>query len=809
MIEKKRRKKVRRRPVRGTRRTSAASGVRRSRDSRIAGALIVVLLAVVLAIITLWHVAPWDWRKAVSAPEPAAADAGAPEQLSYTGSDTCRQCHAREFELWQGSDHQQAMQHANAASVLGNFDNAQFRYGDITSTFFRRDGKFFVNTDGPDGKLADFEIKYTFGVRPLQQYLIEFADGRLQPLSIAWDSRPREQGGQRWYHLYPDQHIDYRNPLHWTRLSQNWNFMCAECHTTNLKRGYDPAQNRFQTTWSEINVSCESCHGPGSEHVERARKSALGGGSGLAVKIPSRAAWLMDAATGNSHRATPRSEHTELEICAPCHARRAQFREGQMPGQPLLDTHLPALLTENLYHADGQMQDEVFNYGSFLQSKMYAQGVSCGDCHEPHSLKLRAPGNGVCLQCHAAPKYDVPDHHHHVAGSQGAQCASCHMPVHTYMGVDRRHDHSFRVPRPDQAVQFGTPNACNDCHDKRSAQWAAQAVEKWFGPERKGLQRFAPALDAARKQLPEAPALLRRVIDDHSQPGIARATAYAELGGYLTPSLAAELRRGLRDADPLVRLGALQGLADLPPEQRWDVAADLLRDPLRGLRIEAASFLAPVPADSLTAPQRALLQEAIDEYIAAQRGNADRPEAHMNLGALYAQRGDARAAEREYRSALKLDPGFVQATINLADLYRDLGRDAEGEQLLRGALRDAPATAAAHHALGLLLVRAQRLPEALAELAAAARLEPAQARYAYVYAIAQHSSGQAPTALATLEDNHRRHPSDRATLLALVSLNREAGHAGAALQYARKLAVLTPDDMQLQQWIQGMERAPH
>ena len=798
--KKRRRKSQSQTPREQTINTASAKPVHGRRRARWLLLPVVALLALAAA---LW----FFLRPSTPLSEGAAAAKVVPAR--YVGSENCRQCHSREFELWRGSDHQLAMQHATPETVLGNFDNATFRYGDITSTFFRRDGKFFVNTDGPDGRLSDYEIRYTFGVRPLQQYLVEFPDGRVQPLPIAWDTRPAAQGGQRWYHLYPDQHIDHRDPLHWTKLSQNWNFMCAECHTTNLRRGFDAKQNRFHTTWSEINVSCESCHGPGSEHAARAARPGYDArDSGLTVRIPPRVAWIPDPATGNAHRAEPRTEHTELEICAPCHSRRAQFREGQRPGQPLLDTHLPSLLREHLYHADGQMQDEVFNYGSFLQSKMYAKGVSCGDCHEPHSLKLRAPGNGVCLQCHAAAKYDVPDHHHHAEGSEGSRCAACHMPVRTYMGVDRRHDHSFRVPRPDESVRLGTPNACTDCHQQRSADWAAHAVESWFGPQRKGLQHFAPALHAARAQSLEAPALLRRVIDDHTQPGIARATALAELAPYLTPALVPELQRGLGDADPLVRLGALQGLADLPLERRFAVAGELLRDPLRALRIEAASFLAPVGPDTLSDEQRRQLAAGIDEYIEAQRTNADRPEAHLNLGALYAQRGDAAAAEREYRAALALDPDFVQATLNLADLYRDLGRDAQGEQLLREALRKAPDTAAAHYALGLLLVREQRVTEAMTELAAAARLDPTQPRYAYVYAIAQHSGGHTDAALATLEANRRRHPSDHDTLLALVSLNREAGRRDAALNYARQLAVLAPDDMQLLQLIQSLERAP-
>ena len=727
--------------------------------------------------------------------QPAAIAATAP--AVYVGAQQCRQCHTRQYEAWQGSDHERAMQHATAATVAGNFDNTQFQYAGVTSTFFRRDGNYFINTDGPDGALRDYPIRYTFGVRPLQQYLVEFPDGRVQALPIAWDTRPREQGGQRWFHLYPDQHVDHRDPLHWTRPRQNWNFMCAECHSTHLRRGYDAAANVFRTTWTDMAVGCEACHGPGSAHLAWAANKNKSADHGLAVHFAARAVWRIDAVSGNARCAAPRAEHAELETCGLCHARRAQLREGYSPGEPLLDTHEISLLDADLYSADGQMQDEVFNYGSFVQSKMYAKGVSCGDCHEPHSLQLRVPGNGVCMQCHAAEKYAVPTHHHHARESAGAACVSCHMPARTYMVVDRRHDHSFRIPRPDQSVQLGTPNACNDCHRDKSARWAQVAVESWFGSQRKGWQQFAPALHAARTQALSAPALLRQLAADRGQPAIARATAFVELAPYVTAALSDDFARGLNDSDGLVRMGAVRGLAAAPLQQRWELAGPLLHDPLRAVRIEAAAVLAPIAPALLDAAQQQALTRGLDEYIAAQRTNADRAEAHMNLGALYAQRGDAAAAEREYRTVLKLDPDFVQVLLNLADLYRDQHRDADGEAPLRQALEMAPQMAAAHHALGLWLVRQRRLPEAVAELARAARLDPRQARYGYVYAVALNAIGQPRQALRILRDNQRRHPADRDSLEALVSFYRARGDRQEALNYARQLAEILPGDAQV------------
>ncbi len=461
---------------------------------------------------------------------PITGDASA---ASFVGAKACAGCHAREAAEWQGSQHAKAMQHATEATVLGDFKDARFKYGDITSTFFRRAGKFYVNTDGADGKLADFEISYVFGLYPLQQYLIAFPDGRLQTLSIAWDSRPRAQGGERWYHLYPDERITHGDPLHWTRLSQNWNWMCADCHTTNLDRNYDAASNTYATTWSEMNVACEACHGPGRDHLAWAKhepgSEQFAEKHGLVVALDERKGvnWIPVPATGNAARSVQLASHRELGVCAQCHSRRAPFAKGMDHDGRLLETHDISLLSDGLYFADGQQLDEVYNVGSFLQSKMHAAGVTCSDCHNPHTGKPRAPGNAVCAQCHLPGKYDAPTHTLHPAGSVGAQCAACHMPTRNYMGIDARHDHSFRIPRPDLSVQLDSPNACNACHKDRDAAWAAAAIEKAFGPQRKGFQTFGAALHAGRTGAPGASEKLMALANDPQAPAIARATALA------------------------------------------------------------------------------------------------------------------------------------------------------------------------------------------------------------------------------------------------------------------------------------------
>jgi predicted CXXCH cytochrome family protein len=690
----------------------------------------------------------------------------------------------------------------------------------VHSRFFRNDGKFFVETDGPDGKPAVFEVKFTFGVDPLQQYLIEFPDGRIQALSIAWDTRSKENGGQRWFHLYPNEEIKHDDILHWTRLNQNWNFMCAECHSTGVRKNYDGKTDRFATSWAEISVGCEGCHGQGSSHVAWAQNQKrwwpFGDqekpNKGLLVRFDERrgVSWQADPQDGTIHRSTPPlALRKEVETCGLCHAHRAGFHEDWVPGQWLSQTHVVETLARHTYHADGQMRDveEAYNYGPFKQSRMFAAGVTCSDCHEPHSAKLRVPGEGVCLQCHASDRYANVGHRHHANAERAPSCISCHMAQRTYMVVDSRHDHSLRIPRPDLSAKLGTPNTCNDCHSDKDSQWAAKAIEEWFGPNRKGFQTYAAAFHAARTDQADAAALLATVAADANAPAIARATALSELAPHITTANVGAARSALSDPDPMVRIAALDMLEFVPAGQIWPWVSPLLADPVRGVRIRAASLLAPVPTSSQPAPDRDRFERAASEFIDAQRANADRPEARTTLGSFLARRGQTAAAEAEYRSALRLNPSYVVASINLADLYRQLGRDSDGEAVLRAAIAVSPHEAAPHHALGLVLTRLKRSSPALDELRQAAALEPDNARYVYVYAVALNSGGQGGKAVSVLKEGLARHPADRDILSALIAFTRADGDLNSALVYAERLAAIVPDDQSLAALLAQLRRA--
>jgi tetratricopeptide (TPR) repeat protein len=741
-------------------------------------------------------------------------EARADEPARFVGGSVCVGCHEEEGRLWRGSHHDKAMQEANDRTVLGDFNDAALTHFGVTSTFFRKDGKFLVRTEGPDGTLQDYEIAYTFGVYPLQQYLVGFPGGRYQALPLAWDARPKAAGGQHWFHLDPDEKIAVGDPLHWTGMNFTWNYMCADCHSTGLVRNFDLASNSYKTAWSDIDVSCEACHGPGSRHVDWAKwpdTKPADETKGLVATLADRdgGRWVLDPAVGTASRTVLRSSHAEIETCGFCHSRRHEIASGFAYGRPLLDSAIPSLLTAGLYFADGQIQDEDYEYGSFRQSRMFALGVTCSNCHEPHSLKLRAEDNRVCAQCHLPTRFDTAAHHHHESGSSGAQCANCHMPTRTYMVVDARRDHAIRVPRPDLSIALGTPDACTACHADRGAQWAADQVSVWHGPSRRSEAHYGSIIDAARRDKPGADAALAQLILDRGGPAIVRATALSLLPSYagdIGPEQLKAYRAGLQDDDPLVRMSAIDALAPFAPDQRAAVVATLLDDPVKAVRIAAARSLAAVPPDRLPPDRRAALERAGAELIAAEQASAERPEAQLSIGAFEAERGRFAEAEAAYRVALRLDPNSAPVMVNLADLYRAMKEDAKAEPLLRQTIAAQPHYAPAYHALGLLLARSHDMTGALANLERAADLAPEDRRYAYVYAIALNSAGRPQDALATLKRANTKHPADVDILAALSTISRDTGDLNAAAAYAEQLANVAPNNSGARKLLDAVRR---
>ena len=694
----------------------------------------------------------------------------AQEPPSHVGRATCVTCHQEEHSLWTGSHHDLAMLELGDEACRAPFDGTEVASGGVLSRFLLVDDSPVIEVEDADGKKT-LPVRYFFGTSPCQQVLIEGANGRLQSYPVAW-ATPEAQGGARWYSLFPDEKTPPGDPLHYSGSLNNWNHMCAECHSTGVVKDYDLATDTFRTRWQEIDVSCEACHGPGSAHVswatsskqEDGKKPAAPKHSGFPANLSrGLATWIRPEGEKVARRSPPVSDSDETETCARCHSRRTTLVDGSTPGSPFSETHLLSLIETGLYHDDGQILDEVYVYGSFLQSRMHAEGVTCSDCHEPHSGELHIEGNSLCIGCHDPGIYDLPAHHHHEANTPGASCIECHMVSRTYMGVDPRRDHSFRVPRPDLSVRIGTPNACTGCHEDQDSIWAAQKVVEWFPDGRSNEFHWGEALHAARRGAPVAPELIRMVLEDEKTPAIVRATVMAELTPFLDRSNVDLLQKGFFDPDPMVRRQATLALDGIGLQDTYLILIDLLSDSSLIVRTVAAELLSPIESQIASDPNGAgsLFSKALTEYVAIQLVNSDRPESHVNLGSLATRRGKIEEAVKCFKEALRRTPSFGPASVNLADALRTLDRDAEGILVLQKAIKLVAEDAGLHHALGLALVRVGDKEKALLSLKQAVKLSPESPRYALVHAVALKDSGETQLAIDALQAALLIHPDDR------------------------------------------------
>lgn len=769
----------------------------------------------------------------------AATDETWPQQVLGQGTnnvpfvhnESCAECHPQQFKEWLGSHHEQAMQPANEKTVLGNFDNARFTDFDITSRFFKKGAKFFINTEGADGKQSDFEVKYTFGITPLQQYLLAFPKGRLQAFTIAWDTV-----NQRWFSLYPDEKIKPTDPLHWTERLHNWNSVCAECHSTNLELNYDLKTDHYKTTWAEINVSCQACHGPSGNHIKWANlfknKKNISNDTGELGNILNKGL-IVDYNTLNPKR--------QIETCARCHSRRYPISQNDQHGQALLDDFMPELLRDQLYHPDGQIIDEVYVYSSFLQTKMYSKGVTCMDCHHPHTLKLRRQGNSLCVFCHQlnppnkltasiepyvssfnkgeigrifktlpSKNYNTPTHHFHKLDSPGAQCINCHMPTQTYMVNDPRHDHSFPIPRPHLSVTLGTPNACNQCHNDKSTAWAVETITQWYGNQSLQTPHLAEIIAAGRTDSAKAETQLIKLAKDTHQPAIIRATVLNLLQQYRSKETTQTMITALTDKAALVRTIAVQGLENLPPQSKFNTLIPLLNDPIRAVRIEAAIILATVPPAKFNQSQRLVFETVLKEYQQAQKAQPDHPQGHFNLGRLYTVLGQLNLAEQAYKTAIKRDRHFFSAHNNLANLYYQMGRKSEAEKILRQAIQFTTEQGILYYSLGLLLAE-QHHQEAVAHLAKAAALMPNHLRVHYNYGLLLQRLGKTSQAETAFLKAYQLNTNDQSILTALATFHIQQHQWEKAYPYAKQLNQLYPYNPEIYRMLKYIQeqRIPH
>ncbi len=650
------------------------------------------------------------------------------EAPTYVGRETCIECHFNEYNQWVGSHHDKAMDVANDSTVLGDFQDQSLEYNGMTHKMYRKNGGYYVYTDGETGEMEEFEIKYVFGFYPLQQYLVEFEGGRLQTLSLTWNSKDNE-----WYHMADatqDEIINYDNWLHWTNQAQNWNGMCADCHSTNLVKGYNAETDDFHTTWSEIDVSCEACHGPSSQHLKWAAKAEY--------------ARDQDNNYGLIVQTSNIDNKQYVDLCVRCHSRRGVTSDFNH-SEDIYNHSIPQLPTGEDYFIDGQIKGEVYVYGSFTQSKMYMQEVQCNDCHNVHSTSLLFDDNRLCTQCHRADDYDTYEHHFHkdygAAGKavvaddgvkfevgEGTRCINCHMPQRFYMGVDYRADHSLRIPRPDLSIELGVPNACNQCHDEESHQWAVNYIDKWHGTGRKA--QYGRAFKDAQSGSQEGFDQLMNIYKDEVYPEIVRAIAIQLLGMHYQTKSKNILLEATNHFNGHIRYNALQNLL-IDDQKSLDRVLSLLSDQTRAIRIECAAKLSSYGESEIPVNYREQFNKAKQEYLKSLEYNADFPSGKFNLANFYYNDNQIDKAEVFYEKALKQDSLLHGIKVNLALVYNAKGKYKEAEKLFTNYLEHMPDDGYTMFTYALFLSERQRYDESLEYLLKAAKLAPDNSRIFY------------------------------------------------------------------------------
>lgn len=716
----------------------------------------------------------------------------------FVGSEACAPCHKHEYEEWQQSHHAKAMTVVSEKTVLGDFNNTIFSNNGIESRFYRKGAGFFVSTRGANGEMAEFEITHTFGWYPLQQYLIPFPGGRMQCLPIAWDDKEK-----KWFHLYPDLNLDPAEWIYWTNQGQNWNSMCADCHSTGLQKNYNPFTDSYDTKWAEISVGCEACHGPGSQHIawnKTPEMARIKGDDGLVAKTSGI----------NSQQ--------QVELCAPCHSRRSMLGDYTHLQQNLLNTGMPRLLEDGLYYADGQILDEVYVYGSFVQSKMYLNDVKCSDCHNAHTIQLHQKGNALCLQCHQASLYDTKEHHFHKKEGEdgkairtnkgevlfevgsGAECIQCHMPGRTYMMNDYRPDHSIRIPRPDLSVDMETPNACNRCHIDKTNEWSAEYTQKWYGSKKK--YHYGSTFHATRAGKPLAMKELIDIVSDNLASTLVRATALSMLAAYPGNETMAIFRKILESDEAILRRAAVLSLTQFSPEEQMQMAGPLLEDLVKGVRIEAARVFTRIPAAQLDKRWQKSLTPPLEEFKNTILYLADFADSRLNLGALAIYEGKLNEAEEHFKKAVTIDRNFYAAHMNLAVLYSGQGKNDLAEKQLRQALAVNSDLADVHYSLGLLLSEQQQYEEARKHLAKAAVGMPENARVHYNLGQLLLFLGQDKGAERALRRTIEIEPENMNYLQVVAQFYYTRKKFALAKDIAEKMISVNPEHLRSQQMLQ-------
>ncbi len=718
--------------------------------------------------------------------EPEPARPGTMAHNSFVGEQTCRSCHTDVAQLWDGSHHDYAMKRADTTSVRGNFNNQTFVHQGKTYRFFKEDSLFMVEAPVADGKTQQYHITHTFGWEPLQQYLVDYGQGKLQALNIAWDTEQKE-----WFVLNPKQDLQHGDWMHWTGGAMNWNSMCADCHSTNLQQNYIPSADSFNTTWSDINVSCEACHGPGKDHV-------------TLMKSEDSSEATIQRIRKDLNLTADASQMEQLNQCAQCHALREELTDDYAHEGDFFDHYNLTLLNPDSYFADGQIKGEVYVYGSFLQSKMFKEGVECTDCHDPHTLELKAniEDNSLCMNCHV-PKYNTKSHHFHEENTEASQCVNCHMTGRYYMEVDFRRDHSFQVPRPDQSAQFGTPNACNNCHDQQTAEWAANAIDRWYGPDREA--HFSDVILKANAEGAAARSELEQLAADTINPDIARATAIWYLGQFSDSVNSKLFHQALRDSSTIVRASAARAIGNFSSTEKEQLLQDALDDSMRTVRVGAAGGLAEFSVADIAMGLKNPFRKAMKEYKRYLEVSQYFPQGLMNRGQFYEKRGRPEDAIKAYQRVLEKDPKFNPARINLAYLRNQQGNNRRAEELFKKVIEQEPGYGPAYYSLALLLGEVNRVEEALQYFEMASEKMPENPQVFYNWAIALQKEGQPKQSEEAYLKAIDLAPDNMRYRYGISTLYVQQGQYQKAMEQAKKLKERFPNNSRVPKLMQLLQ----
>ena len=696
---------------------------------------------------------------------PAAADQPSPTKSPLLKSSDCRVCHAAIFQSWAESDHAQAHRPVEPTTDAAAFNRpTEFAVSGVRYQLGWANGRPEFRESRPGLPPFAYSADFVLGRRPLRQYIVPVGGGRYQAAELAFDPAREE-----WFNVFGAEQRQPGEWGHWQGRGLNWNSMCALCHLTNFQKNYRAATDTYASRWTEHGIGCVQCHGDlTNDHAKPGYKTS----AALALVTTDRS--------------------RQQQTCAPCHARNELLTGEPRPGWNY-DDHFRVTLPVDAgtFYPDGQMRDEDFNWTSFLTSRMGGKGgVTCLDCHEPHSGKTRLPAadNTLCLQCHSpgntrgALPIDPIAHSHHAAGSTGNQCVSCHMPTTTYMQRDPRHDHGFLKPDPLLTKELAIPNACARCHADKGVDWQVAWSDRWYGAKLDSRQRArARAVDAAQHGAASAPSALLTLLASEDVPAW-ESTLLLLLRPWATdPGVRIAAASALRDPSPLVRSAAVQLLGPLPAAH--DQLLPLLRDPVRLVRLDAAWALSAELADN--SPER----RELADYLAL---SADQPGGQLRLAQDLVNRGRAAEAEAPLRQALAWDPNFAAAHESLGRLLNQLDRPAEAAASLWQAAQLDPRNGHLAFSAGLVFAGLQETARAETALREAVRREPALDRAWYNLGLLLAQSGRAADGLVVLARAEAIAPNVADYPYAAATILWQTGDHGAARAAARRTLALDP-----------------